>query len=357
MPDCASPQPHTRTKSPRRRRTSSGPIRPGHAPGTPSYVKLRAAALPWYRARKLRPPPHLARWLAEQDLPRDLNETELRVIGVVLAPREVGAPGLVASVGEIATRVRRCRKSVQNALEALGEHRRPCEGECQRPGFERKRPADRAPRPRCYGCADPCPPGCAEHLELARRVPQYLDEEWRDEATGRVWKRRQCRNTLVPGTAAQRAERAQRPCRSNRTHCIPKRGRAYFSERTPLRSQPAAQDAPLRDAIRTAAVPLGAVIADVLALRAGGGVASGDRSIDDAGASGVRPGEKSRDAGAADVRAADRAGDPGVDRAIADAWRSWEAARAPIETGPPPDPPADPRSPGAADDVSRGGGA
>ncbi len=165
--------------------------------------RAAASALPAHRARRLSAPAHHERWAAE-NAPRDLGETELRVLGVVRAARDVGAPGVRMTVAAIAELVNRSRRMVQYALEGLGEHRISCKGSCARPGV------DGRGRPRCPGCAKPCPRGCQAHLDLVRRVRQFVEVKWRvDHANpcSRQYRRRQVASVLLLGSVARRAER------------------------------------------------------------------------------------------------------------------------------------------------------
>ena len=169
--------------------------------------RVRELALPWYRARRLAAATHVERWAAERAL-RPLAPTELAILGVVRATREVGAPGVQVAIDELAERVGRSPRMVRYALDGLGDHRVRCEGACAKPGFYTRRARDGAEQrlPRCPGCADPCPPDCTDHLNLVRRVRQFVEVAWQDPATGRRYRKRQCPSVLVHATTARQIE-------------------------------------------------------------------------------------------------------------------------------------------------------
>jgi len=260
--------------SPRTRRRTAHP-----SPRTIAAAQaVCALALPNHRARRLREPPHLELELKERS-PRDPTPIELEVYGVVSAARAVGAPGVRMTIAEVAAKIGRSPRSVQYALEGLGEHRLACEGPCARPGHHERRYA-KGPRtghvdrlPKCRGCADPCPAGCTRHLERVRVVHQFIPLAWTDEyapaGARATFKRRQCASVMLLGTVARRIERdgcssrpppTSRPTESPSAFAPQREGRISHSGRSAKHSKnwgARGEESPPATPIRPAAAGLG----------------------------------------------------------------------------------------------------
>ena len=166
---------------------------------------VRAKAAPWHRARYF-PPAAIPRTELRADLPRKLRPMERDVLAVVRASLGAGFPGLNASVSDLAEMFDREPRTIQRALDGLGEHHRPCEGPCRLPGTRKvKRAGELVDEPLCRGCHRPCEVGCTEHLYLVRRVHQFIHLTWRRPGAAFDFKRRQCASTLLLGTNARKA--------------------------------------------------------------------------------------------------------------------------------------------------------
>lgn len=163
----------------------------------------------------------------ERRVGRRLSPTEERIYAVVRRAVRAGKAGIHVTVAELVWKVGRCERSVQLALDALGDHRRPCGGQ---------RCAGKAKL--CDGCERPCPPGCKRHVDLVRTVPQFDELDWveirwptaEQRAQGmtpgdlekRVHGLRQLANAYVLGRAARRPAPTSARQRAYGRHCTPK---------------------------------------------------------------------------------------------------------------------------------------